>query len=74
MDLHPGPLILAYSVFILVLPNSSALLAEEMSFISARSKYLISVQVNFKLPLQLNNSSTNLSCQTHISKGKEKMF
>lgn len=41
MDLLPGPLILAYSVFILVLPNSSALVAEEISFISARSKYLI---------------------------------
>lgn len=74
MDLLPGPLILAYSVFILVSPNSSAPVAEEMSFISARSKDLISVQVNFKLPLQLNNSSANLSCQTRISKGKEKMY
>lgn len=45
-----------------------------MSFIFAKSKYLISVQGNFKLPLQLNNSSTKLSCQTHISKGKEKLY
>lgn len=73
MDLPLKLLILAYSIFTLVLPSSSAPVAEEMSFISARSKYLISVQVNFKLPLQLNNSSTNLSCQTHINKGKEKM-
>ena len=45
-----------------------------MSFIFAKNKYLISVQGNFRLPLQLNNSSINLSCQTHITKGKEKMY
>lgn len=74
MGLLPGSLILASSVFMLVLPISSAPVAEEMSFTSARNTYLISVQVNFKLPLQLNNSPTNLSCQTRINKGKEKMY
>lgn len=55
-------------------PNSSTLIGEEMSFVSAKNKYHISMQGNCKHIFRLNNSSASLSCQTHISKGKEKVY